>query len=109
MGTSLIYCNSYWCEGKLIVGQSRLTPINLLKRIFKMNFTKTKRLFFSAALIFASSSLSHAATIGADGGITLYISYDNLDLPGGTSWNDNITQIDVTAAASCSPTNSARA
>jgi von Willebrand factor type A domain len=51
---------------------------------------------------------TQAATIGADGGITLYISYDNLDLAGGTSWNDSITQINIAVGASCGPTNIAR-
>lgn len=50
-----------------------------------------------------------AATVGADGGITLYISYDDLDLVGGTSWNNNITQVNSNTGASCGPTNTARA
>jgi hypothetical protein len=52
---------------------------------------------------------TQAAIIGADGGITFYISYDNLDVVGGASWNDMITQVNSMIGASCSPTNNARA
>ena len=51
---------------------------------------------------------TQAAIIGADGGITLYISYDNLDVVGGASWNDMITQVNSMPGASCTPTNNAR-
>lgn len=64
--------------------------------------------FAVAAVAGLSAPAMEAATIGADGGITLYISYNNLDVSGGVSWNDNITQEDVTDGASCFPTNGAR-
>ena len=51
---------------------------------------------------------AYSAIIAADGGITIWLSYDNLDSPG-TRINDNVTQVDSTAAASCTPTNDARA
>jgi hypothetical protein len=70
---------------------------------------KISRIIFVVVLMFSTISTSQAATIGADGGITLYISYDNLDVAGGTSWNNNITQIDTAVGASCGPTNLARA
>ena len=60
----------------------------------------------AAALVFTQSS--DAATIAADGGITLYISYDNADVPGGVSWNDNVTQVNSVSGVSCNPTNNAR-
>jgi hypothetical protein len=63
----------------------------------------------AACALAAWATPLNAATIGADGGITLYISYSNLDLAGGTSWNNNITQVGSTSAASCTPTNTARA
>src|SRR3989338_8725148 len=52
---------------------------------------------------------AQSAIIGADGGITLYISYDNMDVVGGVSWNDMITQVNIMTGASCTPTNNARA
>ena len=61
------------------------------------------------ALAVAIVPPAQAAIIGADGGITFYISYDNLDVVGGASWNDMITQVDSMTGASCSPTNNARA
>jgi hypothetical protein len=42
--------------------------------------------------LFFTSSIVQSAIIGADGSITLYISYNNPDVTGGASWNDNITQ-----------------
>ena len=60
-----------------------------------MKLIKT-RCIVSAALLLASSLISQAATVGTDGGITLYISCDNLDLPGGISWSNTITQTNTT-------------
>ncbi|WP_139204389.1 VWA domain-containing protein [Azotobacter beijerinckii] len=59
----------------------------------------------SSTLLIATPA--HSSIIGADGGITLWVSYDNVDAPG-ASVNDNVTQINSTAAASCTPTNNAR-
>jgi len=58
---------------------------------------------------FCLTPASDAAVIGADGGITLYISYDNLDAAGGGSWNDNITQSNGFGSITCNPTDTARA
>jgi len=63
----------------------------------------------AAAISFTIAPPAQAAIIGADGGITLYISYDNLDVIGGASWNDMITQVNSMTGASCDPTNDARA
>lgn len=63
----------------------------------------------AAAIGTAFAPPAQSAIIGADGGITLYISYDSLDAAGGVSWNDMITQVDSMTGASCGPTNSARA
>ena len=62
-----------------------------------------------ALAIGLSIPTAQSAIIAADGGITLYISYDNPDIAGGASWNDNITQVNSTTGASCTPTNNARA
>lgn len=57
----------------------------------------------------ATITSARAAIIGADGGITLYISYDNVDLAGGASWNDNVTQTNsVVGGLGCTATNNAR-
>ena len=48
----------------------------------------------AAAIGTAFAPPAQSAIIGADGGITLYISYDSLDAAGGVSWNDMITQVD---------------
>ena len=52
--------------------------------------------------------VAESAVIGADGGITLYVSYDNTDIAGGVSWNDNITQSNGSGGITCTPTNNAR-
>lgn len=75
-----------------------------------MNHLAKDRLLQTALLL--SSTLwiatpAHSSIIGADGGITLWVSYDNVDAPG-ASVDDNVTQINSTAAASCTPTNNAR-
>jgi len=71
-----------------------------------------KRLYLALAVataIAVAAAPSQAATIAADGGITLYISYDNMDVPGGVSWNDNVTEVNNTTDASCDTTNDGRA
>ncbi|MES2673311.1 MAG: hypothetical protein V4660_03685 [Pseudomonadota bacterium] len=73
-----------------------------------MKLTKTRRLFASTALMLATSTLSEAATAAVASGITLYTSYDDLDLPRGISWDSNITQIHATTADSSSPIHSIR-
>ena len=70
-----------------------------------------KRLYLSLAVLGAigvAAAPSQAATIAADGGITLYVSYDNLDVDGGVSWNDTVTEVDLATGASCDPTNEGR-
>lgn len=71
----------------------------------------SKRAVSVAVMTVAGSAitLAEAATVGADGGITLYIAYSNLDVAGGVSWNDNITQTNPVSGITCIPTNNARA
>lgn len=52
----------------------------------------------------AMAANSHGAIIGADGGITLYVSYDNANSPG-ASWNSTLIETD----SGCGATNDARA
>ncbi|MES2824497.1 MAG: hypothetical protein V4732_12905 [Pseudomonadota bacterium] len=68
-----------------------------------MKFTKTKRLFIATALMLATSTLSEAATVTVAGGVIFYVSYDDLDLPGGISGNNNITQVVATAGVTKKP------
>lgn len=68
----------------------------------------TLPLTISCLLALAAPTVE-AVTVAADGGLTLYVSYDNLDVAGGASWNDNITQVNTSVGASCGPTNNARA
>jgi len=51
---------------------------------------------------------ANSTVIAADGGITIWVSYDNTDSPG-ISVDDNVTQVNSTTAASCTATNNARA
>ncbi len=66
-------------------------------------------LSFVVALAFAPAAQS--GVIGADGGVTLWISWDNLDATG-AELNDPITEANssttVPGASSCTPTNNAR-
>lgn len=75
-----------------------------MKRIANFRLLQTALLLSSTLLV---AGPAHSAVIGADGGITLWVSYDNVDAPG-ASVDDDVTQIDSTAAASCTPTNNAR-
>jgi hypothetical protein len=60
------------------------------------------------ALTCAASSASQAAVIANDGGITLWISYDNLDAVG-ADLGDTITEADsLPGGFSCGPTNTGR-
>ena len=71
-----------------------------------------KRIALTASLFLVpitTFNISNAATVASDGGITFYLSYDNLNVTGGVSWNDNITQSDSNTGASCTPTNTSRA
>ncbi|HEY7773422.1 MAG TPA: VWA domain-containing protein [Marinagarivorans sp.] len=66
-----------------------------------------KKIGFYLAMLATSvlaATTSHGATIAADGGITLYLSYDDATSTG-VSWNSSVIQTD----AGCSPTNNARA
>ena len=58
-------------------------------------------------LIYLVTGTAHSTVIGADGGITIWVSYDNLDALG-TSIDDDVTQVDDTGSASCTFTNTAR-
>lgn len=78
-----------------------------MQSIYNRSFKTTLAIAFAAAAT-AFIYPAESATIAADGGITLYISYDNPDVPGGVSWNDNVTQVNSTSGASCTPTNNAR-
>ncbi len=56
------------------------------------------------SLLFISPTVSQSATIASDGGVTLWLSYDNLDSPG-ANLSENITQL---TNSRCDPTNEAR-
>lgn len=75
-----------------------------MKYLLKVRFIHTALLL--ASIILAVNT-AHSSIIGADGGITLWISYDNLDSLG-TSIDDDVTQVDGTVTASCDFTNDAR-
>ena len=47
---------------------------------------------FFVSLLFISPTVSQSATIASDGGVTLWLSYDNLDSPG-ANLSDNVTVI----------------
>jgi hypothetical protein len=65
------------------------------------------RLSASTAIIIALASPAPAATVGSDGGVTLWISYDDSN-SAGLDIDDTITVMNNTAGASCDPTNNAR-
>jgi|LGOV01.1.fsa_nt_gb hypothetical protein len=75
------------------------------------NYLSKVRLIHTALLlvsIILAVNPAHSLIIGADGGITLWVSCDNVDSPG-ISIDDNVTQGNSTDVASCTPTNNARA
>lgn len=71
--------------------------------------TRRARLRLFAMAIALVSSPAQSAVVANDGGVTLWISYDNLDAPG-TSLADNVTEANSSPAGggSCGPTNGAR-
>ncbi|MFP6654011.1 MAG: hypothetical protein VCB25_00170, partial [Myxococcota bacterium] len=59
-------------------------------------------------LLSGSPGGAQAATVASDGGLTLWVSWDNLDSPG-ADIDDNITEADLLPGGfSCNPTNTGR-
>ena len=76
----------------------------------KLDLRKLKITFVIPISLTVSIMQSDAALIDANGGITLFISYDNLDDAGWGSWNNKIIQVDsIINSSDCEPTNIARA
>ncbi len=79
-----------------------------MKRIIN-GLTFLKHTFFYGSIIFlASISITNAAVIANDGGITLWVSYDNLDTTD-ADIDDVITEADeLPGGFNCGPTNTGR-
>ncbi len=79
---------------------------------WRNNIGKLTNSYMQLSLLLAAILLVvapvHASIIGADGGITLWVSYDNLDALG-ASVDENVTQDDGVSPGTCSATNNARA
>lgn len=62
---------------------------------------------FTVALLTTVPEPLQAATVGSDGGVTLWVSYDDSS-SGPLDIDDTVDVTDATAGASCNPTNNAR-
>jgi von Willebrand factor type A domain len=70
----------------------------------------TRSLMAGAALLpVLTANHGEAATVASDGGITLWVSYDNSDALDGLDVDDIVAMVSSTSGASCTPTNDARA
>jgi len=68
----------------------------------------TARTVLLSALLVVSPLTTQAATVGGDGGVTIWLSFDN-SATGPIDIDDPVNVIDSTGAASCAPTDAGRA